>query len=475
MIHDLKPYPAYTDSGVPWLGEVPRHWEVRRLKQVCSRSALYGANVAATSYTATGVRFLRTTDITEDGHLKRGGVFLPHESVLDYLLMDGDLLISRSGTVGRSFLYQSCLHGPCAYAGYLVRFVPGSPVLSRYLCLFTKTQSFAGFLRVMAISSTIENVNGEKYANAPLPLPPLPEQAAIVRFLDHADRRIRRYIRAKQKLIKLLEEQKRAIIHRAVTRGLDPNVRLQPSGVEWLGEVPEHWSIQRTKNLFRLRTQKSGDRHGLELLSIYTHIGVRPRKELEERGNKASTTDDYWIVKKGDIIVNKLLAWMGAVGVSNYDGVTSPAYDILMPIRKLVPEFYHHLFRTKLYLQQFKRRSRGIMDMRLRLYFDQLGQIPLLVPPIEEQSAIVAFYVDATADLDRTIGTAQSEIDLLREYRTRLLADVVTGKLDVRSAAAQLPDEAEEPELLDEADTVTESDEEGEGIQLDEAIAEAEA
>jgi type I restriction enzyme S subunit len=303
---------------------------------------------------------------------------------------------------------------------------------------------------------TVVHIYGAQLKHLALAVPPVIEQAAIVRFLDHADRRIRRYIRAKQKLIKLLEEQKQAIIHRAVTRGLDPNVRLKPSGVEWLGNVPEHWRIERTKNLFRLRTQKSGRAHGMELLSIYTHIGVRPRKDLEEKGNKASTTDDYWIVRKGDLIVNKLLAWMGAVGVSEYEGVTSPAYDILMPSRPLCPAFYHHLFRTRLLLQQFKQRSRGIMDMRLRLYFDQLGQIPVVVPPVDEQSAIVAFYIAATTDLDRTIATAGREIGLLREYRTRLIGDVVTGKLDVREVAARLPQEAEDLDPVDETEVESE-------------------
>ena len=165
----LEPYPAYKDSRIAWLGEVPEHWQVRRLKTLCSRSALYGANVAATSYTTAGVRFLRTTDITEDGQLNGRGVFLPQESVDNYLLADGDVLISRSGTIGRSFLYERRIHGPCAYAGYLVRFVPAPIALPKYILLFTKTHAFAGFLRVKAISSTIENVNGEKYANCPLP------------------------------------------------------------------------------------------------------------------------------------------------------------------------------------------------------------------------------------------------------------------------------------------------------------------
>ena len=165
---------------------------------------------------------------------------------------------------------------------------------------------------------------------------------------------------------------------------------------------------------------------------------------MEQKGNKASTTDDYWIVQKGDLIVNKLLAWMGAIGSSHYEGVTSPAYDILMPIRPLCSDYYHHLFRTKPYLHLFKQRSRGIMDMRLRLYFDQLGQITVPCPPVDEQESIVAFYGESTADLPAAVNRLDREIEFLREYRTRLVADVVTGNLDVREAAARLPEEAGE-------------------------------
>lgn len=143
---------------------------------------------------------------------------------------------------------------------------------------------------------------------------------------------------------------------------LKPYKDYKNTGLQWLEEIPEHWDMIKTKRLFRLCTEKAPANHGLELLSIYTHIGVKPRKELEERGNKASSTDEYWIVKHGDIIVNKLLAWMGAVGVSHYEGVTSPAYDILRRIRPLNPDFYHYLFRTGIYLREFKSRSRGIMD-----------------------------------------------------------------------------------------------------------------
>lgn len=145
------------------------------------------------------------------------------------------------------------------------------------------------------------------------------------------------------------------------------------SGQEWLGKVPEKWELKKVKNVFKLVIENAPKNNDFELLSVYTDIGVKPRKELEERGNKASTTDGYWLVKKGDIIVNKLLAWMGAIGVSNYDGVTSPAYDILRAKIKIDSNFFHYLFRNAACISELRRHSRGIMDMRLRLYFDKFG------------------------------------------------------------------------------------------------------
>lgn len=217
----LNPNEKMKDSGVEWLGKVPAEWAVKKLKNVCSQSALYGANIASSYYEGEGVRFLRTTDISDDGVLKNGGVFVHATLIEDYMLNDGDLLISRSGTVGRSFLYKSQHHGPCAYAGYLVRFVPSSDVLPEYLFLFTKTQAFHKFLQVMAISSTIENVNGEKYANAPFCIPPLHEQIAIAAFLEKETAKIDILIEKCETAIKLLKERRTALISAAVTGKID--------------------------------------------------------------------------------------------------------------------------------------------------------------------------------------------------------------------------------------------------------------
>jgi type I restriction enzyme, S subunit len=478
MIADLNPYPAYKDSGVPLLGEVPEHWEVGTLRRWLRpydgiKIGPFGSQMRLEHMTSSGYKVFGQANVIASDFF-RGTKFVDqkkYDELSACRVQPGDLVMTMMGTSGRcAMVPQTAAAG--IMDSHLLRLRTSVSAAAPFFALILDEGAYVKEqIGVAGKGSIMHGLNSSIVKDLALAIPPLPEQSTILRFLDHADRRIRRYISAKKKLIALLNEQKQVIIHRAVTRGLGPDAGLKPSGVEWLGEVPEWWSIQRTKDLFRLRTQKSGERHGLELLSIYTHVGVRPRKELEERGNKATTTDDYWIVRKGDIIVNKLLAWMGAIGVSNYEGVTSPAYDILMPIRELVPEFYHHLFRTKLYLQQFKQRSRGIMGMRLRLYFDQLGQIPLVVPPIEEQSAIVDFFINATAELDRTIESAQREINLLREYRTRLIADVVTGKLDVREAAARLPVEAEESEPLEVGEVLREED--GEEADLDAVSEEA--
>ena len=217
----LDPDARLKPSSVDWLRDVPENWAVRTLKTMCSGSAIYGANIPATSYVDRGIRFLRTTDITDDGKLKRGGVFLPSDMVSDHVLSDGDILFSRSGTVGRTFLYKCALHGPCAYAGYLVRFVPKSVAVPEFIFWFTKTPSFYDFLKTTAISSTIENVSGEKYANMPLPLPSLAEQSAIVNYLNHVVAGIDTAIDNASREAELLQEYRTRLIADVVTGKLD--------------------------------------------------------------------------------------------------------------------------------------------------------------------------------------------------------------------------------------------------------------
>lgn len=200
---------------------------------------------------------------------------------------------------------------------------------------------------------------------------------------------------------------------------------------EWVDKIPSEWEEKRVKDIFRLVTDKAAADNDHELLSLYTSIGVKPRKDLDARGNKASSTDGYWLVKKGDIIVNKLLAWMGSVGVSDYDGVTSPAYDILRKKTKMLDErYFSYLFRTDIAKKIFKKNSRGIMDMRLRLYFDKLGAITVPVPPFATQQAIASYIDTKTSQIDREVDLLSQKVIQYGKLKQSLINETVTRGLD---------------------------------------------
>ena len=277
-------------------------------------------------------------------------------------------------------------------------------------------------------------------------LPPLSEQAVIVRFLDHADRRIRRYIHAKQKLSALLDEQKQAIIHQAVTGQIDirtgqPYPAYKPSGLEWLGDVPTHWEVRPAKWYFREVDDRS-ETGSEELLSVSHITGVTPRSEKNVTMFKAESNIGHKLCRPGDLVINTMWAWMAALGVARQFGIVSPSYAVYRPhpSSRLLGEYPDLLLRTTTYKNEYICRSTGIRSSRLRLYPEEFLRIKLLCPPLEEQHAIVEFVSKESTNARRTIDLTHDELSLLREYRTRLIADVVTGKLDVREAAVALPE-----------------------------------
>ncbi|MCA9905787.1 MAG: restriction endonuclease subunit S, partial [Anaerolineae bacterium] len=294
------------------------------------------------------------------------------------------------------------------------------------------------------------NLNTDTVGNIVMGYPPPDEQAAIVRFLDAADRRIRRYIRAKQKLIKLLNEQKQAIIQRAVTRGLDTNVPMKDSGIEWLGEIPAHWESKRAKYYFRevdIRSTTGQE----ELLSVSHITGVTPRSQKNVTMFKSASYVGSKICQSGDLVINTMWAWMGAMGVSLQTGIVSPSYGVYRPKNgsDFLPGYLDSLLRTKPYVSEYVCRSTGIRSSRLRLYPEEFLRIPIVKPSTEEQQAVLSFLKSETSGIDGNIDHTNREIGLIREYRTRLIADVVTGKVDVRGVAFELPEDFDEDNLLD--------------------------
>ena len=432
-----NPERRFRHSGHYWLGEIPENWKICKLKQVCEVYSLYGANVGADKYQDIGIRFLRTSDITEMGDLTEEGVFLPHDIVSEFILSDGDLLLSRSGTIGRSFIYQKNKHGICAYAGYLIRYVLDNSVNSKFVYLYTKSEAFQNFLLTASISSTIENVNAEKYANLFLPVPSLVEQNSIVKYFDHADQIVRGGVSQKLELAELMEEYKRAVIQQAVTRGLDPDVPLKPSGVEWLGDIPEHWEVRRLKTVAELVMGQSPPSDDCS----DTPVGLPFLQGCAEFGDFHPNPEQFCLVPPRVALAGSILmsvrAPVGRLNVADQDyGIGRGLCGIIPNGVTLLDDFaYYQLL---------------VMEDALRLVStgstyeavstgDVGGQV-VVTPPLTEQTAIVAHLDKLTSDIDAAIAHTRREIELLEEYRTRLIADVVTGKLDVREAAANLPD-----------------------------------
>ena len=302
-------------------------------------------------------------------------------------------------------------------------------------------------------------------------VPPLPEQAAIVRYVDYVDRRVRRYVGAKRKLIALLEEEKQAVVNQVVTRGLDPNVRLKPSGVEWLGDVPEQWEVVRLSAVSRPKSVVNQQHR--ELLSVYLNLGVIRFSDVDEKRTNPTSDNlsQYQAVDPGDLVLNNQQAWRGSVGISKLEGIVSPAYLVLALRSRLDPNFADLLFRDTSMVGQYVICSKGVGTIQRSLYWPHLKRIATLVPPLLEQTAIVEYLNKATAAINAAIARARRQIELLQEYRTRLIADVVTGKLDVREAAAQLPEESVEDGPIDE-DRLLGDDMEGDLYGSDESMGE---
>ena len=415
MITELTPYPAMKDSGLEWLGDIPDHWYVQRAKWLFRNveRPVREIDEVVTCFrdgTVTLRRNRRLTGFTEA--LKEIG----YQGV-----RCGDLVIHMmdafAGAIGVSDsdgkctpVYAICEAGSLANPHYYARVVR-EMARRRWLLALSK-----------GVRERSTDFRFAAFADQRLPVAPLSEQAAIVRYLDHVDRRISRYIRAKQRLIELLEEEKQVIIHRAVTRGLDPDVRLKPSGVEWLGDVPEHWEVRRLKTLASMSAGASITALSIEGSGDYPVYGGNGI-----RGFASTFTHDgdfALIGRQGALCGNVHLA-RGRFWASEHAVVAalSPGHNLSW-------------FGAALAVMDLNQYS--IAAAQPGLAVDRVMNLSLAIPPAWEQKRLSEHLNHETTDIDAASDRARREIELLGEYRTRLIADVVTGKLDVREAAADL-------------------------------------
>ena len=265
-------------------------------------------------------------------------------------------------------------------------------------------------------------------------LPDRKIQQAIASFLDSETHAVDALIEAKQRLLDLLAEKRRTLVAEAVMRGLDRSVPFRPSGIDWLGDIPAHWEVERSRWLFSERDERSET--GEEEMLTVSHItGVTPRSEKDVNMFEAETTAGYKLCFTGDLVINTLWAWMGAMGTASVDGIVSPAYNVYTPGPRLLPAYVDALVRIPVYAQEVTRYSKGVWSSRLRLYPEGFFETFWPVPPLAEQEAIVAYIAEERTKIDTLATATESSIALLKERRSALIAAAVTGQIEVPEAA----------------------------------------
>ncbi len=438
MTSDLKPYPEYKDSDLPWVGKIPEHWKLERAKRLFQRMERpVRADDDVVTCFRDGVVTLRKN--------RRVRGFTESLKEIGYQgVRRGDLVIHAmdafAGAIGVSSSDGKCtpVYAVCQpklelsthYYAYIVREM-------------ARTQWVAALARGIRERSTDFRFDG--FAAQVMPVPPTPEQELIARFLNRYDRLIRRYIRAKRRLIELLNEHKQAIIHRAVTRGLDPNVRLKPSGIDWLCDIPEHWEVRQLKQLLVRMDYGTSENLGAEgPIRVLTMGHIQDGRVIPPEIGSLHSIPPELVLARNDLLFNRTNSpeLVGKVGIfrgTSEDRVSFASYLVrLRTSSEHDPEWLHYLLNSTSFWGYA--RSMALVSLhQANLNSTRYGQMLLPVPPLPEQRAIAQYFNEQTGRIAGSIDAERREIDFIREYRTRLIADVVTGKVDVRELAVGLP------------------------------------
>lgn len=428
-------YPAYKDSGVAWLGEVPGHWEVVRLSTIatCNDEVLlestpedYEIEYVEISGVQAGQGITETTALPF-GHAP---------SRARRVVRDGDVLISTVRTYLRAIAQvNNPPENMIASTGFAV--LRPRRVYSGFLGYACHAEGFVSEVIARSVGVSYPAINASELTRLALPLPTALEQAAITTFLDHETARIDALVAEQEKLIALLQEKRQAVISHAVTKGLNPRAPMKDSGVEWLGEVPGHWTVKRLATVFREVSELGND--DLPILSVSIHDGVSDKElneaELDRKVSRSEDRSKYKAVSPGDLTYNMMRAWQGAFGAVTVQGQVSPAYVVARPTSKVLAAFVEQVLRTPKAVEQIRRHSRGITDFRLRLYWEEFKNIRLALPPIDEQRKILDDIASDVERFDELITQARTAITLLQERRTALISAAVTGQIDVRGWA----------------------------------------
>jgi len=433
-----RPYQSYKYFAQKWASIVPEHWSLKRLKSVFAirqerNNPVTTSNILSLTAKQGVVPLSEKEDV---------GGNKPKEDISKYnIAHENDLLVNCmnvvAGSAGVSKYYGAI--SPVYYALYPRK--EDSVWYYHYIFrLYSFQRSLIGLGKGILMHES-ENgklntvrmrISMEYLGNVLLPVPPRDEQDQIVRFLDWKVSTVNKLINAKRQEIKSLVELKRSMVSSIVTRGLSQNVPMKNSGVKWLGDIPAHWEIVKLRKLLHPVSEKNHPE--LPLLSVVREQGVIVRDVEDKDANHNYIPEDlsgYKVVRKGQFAMNKMKAWQGSYGVSEYTGIVSPAYFIFdVSFDNL--EYFHYAIRSKVYVNFFAQASDGIRVGQWDLQMDKMKEIPFFVPPADEQKAIADYIKTTLPKYDLAIEKLQTGINALEEYKTKLIADIVTGKIDVR-------------------------------------------
>lgn len=410
-------------SGIFWQPYIPKEWSVSRLKHVITklnRNREKNAELLVCS---------NCGDVKKRGDSKLG--LVANSDDIYQGVKSGDLLIHGMDT-WHGAIAVSKYDGMCTPVVHVCDSSHNKEYIATYLRNMA-TQKIFKLISNGVRQNTSDFRSWDKVARLPIPLPPLAEQEKIVRFIESKTLCIDAYVAERERELQLLNELKESEIANIITRGINPDVKMKDSGIPWIGMIPEHWDVVRIKAILSESKEKT-DCDGGTLLSLSQYTGVTLKENAKKTGMfEAESTIGYNVVHPGQFVMNIMLAWNGSYAVSDFEGVISPAYCVFNFNVDCERKYFHYLLRLQSYAGAFKTQSKGIIDSRLRLYPQYFLAFKTIVPPIEEQRAIVNYIEDKCNKVNSLITELETEIEFLKEYKQKLIADCVTGQIDVQS------------------------------------------
>jgi type I restriction enzyme S subunit len=445
----VRSYLTYKEPGQDGQEEYPAHWESIPLKRLVSINSEVLSEDTASDFEILYI------DI---GNVIEGGIVAPPAQLrfgeapsrARRIVKQGDTIISTVRTYLKAIaLMQDSIPNLIASTGFAV-LSPKEDIYSKYLSYLVRGHTFIDQVSANSYGVSYPAITPNRLGCLKIFLTKnKEEQIAIAAFLDHTLAMIERFIKSKKRLIELLKQQKVAIINCAVIRGLDPNVPMKPSGIEHLSEIPAHWEVKRAKYIFREINERSET--GLEThLSMSQKLGLVETNRIEEKTLQSETQEGFKLCRVNDLVLNRLKAHLGVFARATIPGLVSPDYTVFRLKVDANVQYFEMLFKHPAYVAAFNKAVRGIVVGFLRLYTSEFYDIRTLFPPKEEQDRIMSFIREETAKIDYIISRTNREIELIKEFRTKLISDMVMGKLDVRDVELSNQGEVGNPALSDD-------------------------